>query len=446
MNKMVLVVAGAGIVCAGGAALILTQMTSAPPPAVVVQQTEAPPAPVKPRTVSVLVAARPLVVGTTIAPEDLEWQEWPEGSVRRDQGIVMAVIETERGDIMRQFSEVVLRVPMVRGEPMVDDKVIRPGGGSLLALVLAPGMRSVTIPVDAIGSGGGLVQPGDRIDLLLTSDLGDENAGRIDPLTGRARPRLFTETVMQDIKVISADRRLAPSAAPETPPPGTLTLEVTPEQAERIITAGRMGRFGAVVRPLRRGADPEREGPIITTDIQITPRLNALRRGVDPESIDPSENPFARPAAPPPAQVAAPVAAPAPPPPPPPTQQILMYRFNVPTTHTVVDGRIAQTPGGGGDTALPMAPMGSPPPLPFNTGIPPMSAPSAVPGAGDAGAPPPPSAPSSQGSPAGAGGAPAAPGAPGTNPSNGGASAAPGTVAPVAHPSLAPPPSILPMR
>ncbi len=98
------------------------------------------------------------------------------------------------------------------------------------------------------------------------------------------------------------------------------------------------------------------------------------------------------------------------------------------------------------DTALPMAPMGSPPPLPFNTGIPPMSAPSAVPGAGDAGAPPPPSAPSSQGSPAGAGGAPAAPGAPGTNPSNGGASAAPGTVAPVAHPSLAPPPSILPMR
>ena len=377
---MVLIVVGAGAVCAIGAGVILTQMTAAPPPPVIVQQTEAPAAPVKPRTVSVLVAARPLVVGTTIAPEDLEWQEWPEGSVRRDQGIVMAVIETERGDIMRQFSEVVLRVPMVRGEPMVDDKVIRPGGGSLLALVLSPGMRSVTIPVDALGSGGGLVQPGDRIDLLLTSDLGDEGAGRIDPITGRARPRLFTETVMSDLKVISADRRLSPSSAPETPPPGTLTLEVTPEQAERIITAGRMGRFGAVVRPLRRGADPDREGPIVTTDIQITPRLNALRRGVDPESIDPSENPFARPT-PPPVAAAAPA-----PPPPPPSQQILLYRFNVPTSHVVIGGKLVQGGNGVvGEIPLPMAPAGSPPPLPF-TGTPPIGAP-ATPGAGDNAAP-----------------------------------------------------------
>lgn len=355
---------------AGGTGLLVTKYLdeAVPPPSSAPAPVVAPPP--KPRTVGVLVAASTLEVGRTLDASALEWQEWPDEAVRRDQGFALAASEAERDEAAKGFDGSVLRSAMVRGEPFTEEKVIRPGGGSVLALVIAPGMRSYTVAVDAINGAGGMVQPGDRVDIMLTGDLQDPGAGSIDPFSGRVRPRVFTETILTAVKLISSDRRLNPATAPETPIAGNVTLEVTMEQAEKLATATRMGRLQLVVRPLRNGPEPERQSAVVTTDVGVVPALQAARRDVAVADLDRTENPFRLPPMPPAPKV-------------PVLDTITVYRWTAPSTLAVRDGRIvapgaalpygvppggaggvpdgsAAAPGAGAQPAVPGTPMGAP--------------------------------------------------------------------------------------
>lgn len=288
MRPIILIFGGVAAAFAVGAGILLSNMMT-PPPAPTVDTVVVPP---KPKTIGVLVASGPIEVGKVLNSDNLEWQEWPEGSVKKDQGIALALNENERPEVMKSYVGTTLRIPMIRGEPFNDDKVIRPGTGSVLALVLAPGMRSMTIAVDAISGAAGMVQPGDRVDIMLTSDLTDANVGLVDIKTGLARPRLVTETILKDIKIIASDRRLNPNIAADAPVVGNVTLELTSEQAEIVATGTRLGRFTLAVRSFKQGEEPARIGLPITTDVAVTPKLQAARRGIPFGTIDPKENPF----------------------------------------------------------------------------------------------------------------------------------------------------------
>jgi pilus assembly protein CpaB len=287
MRPIIVIFGGVALSFAVGAGLLLNNMTS--PSAPTVDTVVVPP---KPKTIGILVASGPLEAGKILNSDNLEWQEWPEGSVQKDQGIALASNENERPEVLKNYTGTTLRIPMIRGEPFNDDKVIRPGTGSVLALVLSPGMRSMTISVDAVSGAAGMAQPGDKVDIMLTSDLLDSNLGTVDPKTGRARPRIMTETILKDIKIIASDRRLNPNLAVDAPIAQNITLELTPEQAEIIATGSRLGRFSLSVRSFKQGPDPVRVGLPITTDVAVTPKLQAARRGIPFDKIDPKENPF----------------------------------------------------------------------------------------------------------------------------------------------------------
>ena len=338
MRPAVLVVIGIAGVSAIGTAMLVNSLVTPPPPVIT---TESAPVPSKPRTVQVLVAGAALEVGRTLTSDNLEWQEWPEGSVRRDQGIAMALSEAERGDVVRQYEGSVVRTPMVRGEPFVEDKVLRPAGGGLLALVLAPGMRSATVAVTAISGAAGMVQPGDRVDVLLTMPLQDAQSGEVSAVTRRARPRMMTETVLRNVRVLSRERSLNPATAIDAPIPANITFEVTPQQAELLTTASAMGSLSLILRPLRSGPDPDRVGIPVMTDVQVTPGLQAARRDIPLADLDPTENPFGRtPAPPPPVEVTAPVA---------PANAnrntMVIYRGTAPTIVQLQNGRVVSDPG-----------------------------------------------------------------------------------------------------
>lgn len=352
MRSSVVVLGAVSLIVAAGTGLLLSSyLEQAPQP----QVTQAPVPPPKPRTIGVLVAATALEVGRTIDLATLEWQEWPEDAVRSNQGFGMAASEAERAEITKAFDGTVLRVSMVRGEPFTEEKVIRPGGGSVLALVLSPGMRSYTIQVDAINGAGGMAQPGDKVDIMLTGDLTDPGAGSIDPATGRVRPRVYTETILSDVKLISSDRRLNPATGTETPVAGNVTLEVTPEQAERLATATRMGRLQLVVRPLRSGPEPERISPVVTTDVAVAPALQASRRDIPVSKLDARENPFRVPIQDMP-RVPSDVGT------------ITIYRWTAPSTLIVQGGRVlapgaapGAAPAPGTSAGVPGLPDGSSP-------------------------------------------------------------------------------------
>jgi pilus assembly protein CpaB len=120
--------------------------------------------------------------------------------------------------------------------------VLHPGDHGFLAAVLDPGMRAVTVGVDAVTGSAGLIWPGDRVDLILTQTIGDTAV----PM-GR---RVAAESVLSDARVIAIDQRLVQDADSNTSADHarTVTLEVTPEQAARISVAMRLGKLSLAVR------------------------------------------------------------------------------------------------------------------------------------------------------------------------------------------------------
>ena len=125
--------------------------------------------------------------------------------------------------------------------------VLHPRDRGFLAAVLAPGARAISVGVDAITGNGGLIWPGDRVDVILTQELGEKDA----PLARR----FVGETVMNDVRVVAVDQSIAQGAvASGDNATGrlarTVTLEVTPQQAERAAVAERLGKITLAIRAM----------------------------------------------------------------------------------------------------------------------------------------------------------------------------------------------------
>ncbi|ONG42982.1 Flp pilus assembly protein CpaB, partial [Pseudoroseomonas deserti] len=204
------------------------------------QQAEAPAAPPPPAMAAVIAAARPLRAGNLLGPDDLSRLELPPGSIPAGA----------RPDTPAERTELIgamLRHSMEAGQPLrAGEDVIRPGDRGFLAAVLAPGMRAVSIGVDAVTGTAGLIWPGDRVDLLLSQAL--------DAQSLPATRRVAGETVLADLRVVAIDQRLVQGAVNLDNATGgdrgnrTVTLEVTPAQAERVAVANRLGRLALTVR------------------------------------------------------------------------------------------------------------------------------------------------------------------------------------------------------
>ena len=223
MMLLVIVVIGLGGVYFGRQWL-QSQRPAAPPPAQVTV--------VEPADVRVLVAAQDISTGHFIDPEDLRWQAWPEeGS-----------FETYFVEGRNSQSDVigaVLRHPITAGDPITTGRIVRPGDRGFVAAVLAPGMRAVSVPVDATTGVAGFVLPGDKVDVLLSHQMRD--------LTDQVRRA--TETVLVDVRVLAVDQNMndngtVPQVAHH------VTLEVSAEQAEQLAVVTQIGRLSLTLRSL----------------------------------------------------------------------------------------------------------------------------------------------------------------------------------------------------
>lgn len=99
---------------------------------------------------------------------------------------------------------------------------------SALPVRLAPGMRAVSIPIDRVKGVSGLIQPGDRVDVIA-----------IPPTHGNGGPPKAV-TIFRGIRVLAVGTALEnPSAtpSPEEQAAATVTLEVNPKQADLLAWA-----------------------------------------------------------------------------------------------------------------------------------------------------------------------------------------------------------------
>jgi pilus assembly protein CpaB len=189
-----------------------------------------------PAKTAVLVAAKPLHPGTLLQPEDLTGSEIDTGKM--PAGAVLADADTKRsligGLVLHQIQQGdVLRVP---------GDALRPTDHGFLAAVLSPGKVAVTVGVDVVSGAAGLIWPGDNVDVILTQTI---DGAAVAP--GR---RVVAETILEDTRVIAIDQQIT-QGSPHNSGDSvakTVTLEVTPGQAESVQVANRLGRLSLTLR------------------------------------------------------------------------------------------------------------------------------------------------------------------------------------------------------
>lgn len=181
------------------------------------------------------VAAHALPAGTLARDEDFTVKSAPVGEIPAN-----AIADTPearvdlRGALVRNYIDA--------GQPITQADILRPRDRGFLASVLGPGMRAVSIGVDPVSGVAGLIWPGDHVDVLLTQQLDKEPAAK----------RVLSETVLGNVRVIAIDQEIvqgAPSGASQAGKLArTVTLEVTPEQAEKVTVAEQLGRLALAIR------------------------------------------------------------------------------------------------------------------------------------------------------------------------------------------------------
>jgi pilus assembly protein CpaB len=256
-----------GVAGLGGLALVALRP---PPPAAEAPRAEAPAPPAR---VAVLVAARPLRAGSFLRAEDLTARELPEAEA--------AGTLRDTPQARAEVAGAMLRRPAAPGAPLLPEDVLRPGDRGFLAVLLAPGTRAATIGVDAVSGAAGLVWPGDLVDVLLTQQIGDEQM----PL----HRRVAAETVLSGARVLAIDQAIVQGAvAGENPAElrqrqdRTVTLEVSPMEAERLSVAARLGRLSLTVVAAQPAAEAPPPAPVATWAGDVS---SALR--VEPQAAPP---------------------------------------------------------------------------------------------------------------------------------------------------------------
>jgi pilus assembly protein CpaB len=248
----------------------------------------------QPESEEIAVAAANISVGELLTAQHVKSTQWPKAVI--PVGVVRASKDAEGR---------VARVSMVVGEPILDAKLAPAGQGGLMPVLVPSGKRAVTIKVDEAAQKSGFVVPNSRVDVVVTMARkpGESKEARI---------------VLQDVLVLASDQTVEmKDNKPVTMT--TVTMAISPEEAERLALAQNEGRVTLALRNLQDTARSSTPGvtiaqllgtpaPASATAVKPQPRKTSAR------PVRPKGQPVATP---PPAVTALPVPPPSAPAPPP---------------------------------------------------------------------------------------------------------------------------------
>jgi pilus assembly protein CpaB len=214
------------------------------------------------QTVNVVVAKRDMARGEPISADAMAVREVPAEFVHAD-----AVRPDQFSALERQR----LAVPMKRGDVLLP--VHSEGnGGQVFSATLKKGLRALTFEVDAVNSISGMLRPGDRIDLIYSARPPSNAGGGEEDVTA---------PLLSNVAVLATDQHLSKREEDggKERSFSTITLEVSPYDADRIIVAKGAGRLTAVLR------HPEDEAPNSTRALTAA---NLASRGDGKANLGPS--------------------------------------------------------------------------------------------------------------------------------------------------------------
>jgi len=187
---------------------------------------------------TIVVAAESLAYGTAMTPDNIVEIPWfsntlPEGA--------FAV----KDDLLSGGRRVVLS-PLKRGEAVLRSKITGPGQRASLASLLDEGKRAVTVSVDDVRGVAGFVLPGDFVDIVIIAD------------DGSPKRQSYSDILLEHVKVLAIDQ-VASEGEGQPTVAKAVTVEVTKEQAQKILLATNIGKLSLILaRPVESNPDPNR--------------------------------------------------------------------------------------------------------------------------------------------------------------------------------------------
>lgn len=177
---------------------------------------------------AIFVAKHNIDQGQKLRPDMVNLEDWPKNKV--PEGAFTKLEDLE---------ERTTKVMCLAGEPIRDAKLWKKGDKEAGAAHRIPdGWRVMAVRVDDV-SGGGLLLPGDIVDVMVY----------IQTMPGQPNFKPTTKTFLQRIKVFAVDTILDRDGNPDgTIQAKTVSLLLSPEQAEMVTLASEVGRIRLVMR------------------------------------------------------------------------------------------------------------------------------------------------------------------------------------------------------
>lgn len=136
-------------------------------------------------------------------------------------------------------------------EPITEARLAPEGTAGGLSAVIPEGYRAMTVKVDDVVGISGFIMPGTLVDVVVTIDPA-EKAGMQDPIS---------KIVLQNIKVLANGQNIdKPDDQREPNSVKAVTLQVTPEQAEKLALAATEGKLQLMMRNSIDQGDEQTKG------------------------------------------------------------------------------------------------------------------------------------------------------------------------------------------
>ena len=223
------------------------------------QQAAAAQVPVGPK---VLVAKKALPVGTIIDADSFTFQPWPKELMQSAY-----YVEGQPDGDPKKLLGTVVRYAITAGQPVTRGSLVGPQDRGFLAAALGPGMRAITVPVNASSSVAGFIFPGDHVDMVLNQTV---SGG------GEGPPLKVSETIIRNLRVLATDQRITEKdddGKTQVKTFSNVTLEVTPRIAEKISVAQSIGSLSLSLRSIADNTS-DLERAVASGDIKVPAGAN----------------------------------------------------------------------------------------------------------------------------------------------------------------------------
>jgi pilus assembly protein CpaB len=177
-------------------------------------------------TRQVFIATADISPGTALSAQAVKPVTWPQ-----------AVIPPNCASSMRELEGRVVKVPIPQGNPVLFSMLAPVGTAAGLSGILDDGKRALTVKVDEVAGVAGFVHPGDHVDVLM--DISMKSQGQQEH---------FSKTILHDITILTTGQIWEQKGDNKPIVVNTVTLELTPEEAEVLNLASNNGKIRLALR------------------------------------------------------------------------------------------------------------------------------------------------------------------------------------------------------